>query len=203
MDEPEPAAEAVVDQPEPAAEAVVDEREPVVSVDPMDTTDAGQPGAEYRTILVVGSVMLVALGATAGWLGYQTFTAQHVNAERNAYVQAARQAALNLTTIDYTHAEADVQRVIDSATGEFRDGFSERAQPFIDTVKRAQSRSVGTITEAGLESMHDGQAQAIVAVSVTTKNVTGAEEAPKAWRMRLGMETVGDSVKVSQVEFVQ
>jgi len=129
--------------------------------------------------------------------------AQRLNTEREHYVQAARQTALNLTTIDYSHAEADVQRILDGATGEFRDGFSERAQPFIDAVKRAQSRSVGTVTQAGLESMTEGQAQAIVAVTVTTDNVTGAKDPPKSWRMRLGMQTNGDSVKVSHVEFVQ
>lgn len=173
------------------------------SVATQDTGPPGSPDSKCGLALIAGTMILVVLGTTSAWLGYQTLQAQRANTEREHYVQAARQTALNLTTIDYSRAEADVQRIVDGATGEFREGFSERAQPFIDTVKRAQSRSVGTVTQAGLESMKDGQAQAIVAVTVTTASVTGVEDAPKSWRMRLGMESTGDGVKVSRVEFVQ
>ena len=38
----------------------------------------------------------------------------------------------------------------------FYDDFHKRAQPFVDVVKQAQSKSVGTVTEAGVES-EDGR----------------------------------------------
>jgi Mce-associated membrane protein len=116
--------------------------------------------------------------------------------------QVARQAALNLTTIDYQHADADVQRILDSATGQFFDDFSKRSQPFVDVVKQAQSKSVGTVTEAGLESEdHDG-ARVIVAVAVNTSNAGAPQQQPRAWRMRLTVQSVGGDAKVSNVGFV-
>ena len=71
-------------------------------------------------------------------------------------LQAARQGALNLTTIDWQHAEGDMQRILDGATGQFHDEFASRSQPFIEVVKQAKSTSVGTIAEAGLESEDGG-----------------------------------------------
>jgi Mce-associated membrane protein len=114
----------------------------------------------------------------------------------------ARQGALNLTTIDWQHAEADVHRILDGATGEFYDDFAKRSQPFIDVLKQAQAKTVGTITEAGLESETSDSAQALVAVSVQTSNAGEVEQVPRAWRMRINVQKVGDQVKVSNVGFV-
>jgi Mce-associated membrane protein len=70
-------------------------------------------------------------------------------------------------------------------------------------VKKAQSKSVGTVTEAGLESRSGDEAQVLVAVSVSTTNLGAAEEEPRHWRMRISVKKVGDEAKVSNVAFVQ
>ena len=67
-------------------------------------------------------------------------------------MQVGRQGAINLTTLDYEHIDADVQRILDSATGTFDDDFQRRAPSFIDVVKQVKSKSVGTVTEAALEN---------------------------------------------------
>ena len=142
------------------------------------------------------------LGGLVGWLGFRTYQSQHAEKERQLFLQVARQGALNLTTIDYQNADSDVQRILDSATGQFHDDFSQRAQPFVDVVKKAQSKSVGTVTDSGLESVTDGEAQAIVAVTVRTSNAGAPEQQPRSWRMRFTMQKVGQDVKVSNVGFV-
>jgi Mce-associated membrane protein len=68
--------------------------------------------------------------------------------------------------------------------------------------KRAKSVTVGTVTEAGLESQTADTANALVAVTVTTSNAGGAEPQPRAWRLRVFVQKVGDQAKVSNVEFV-
>lgn len=84
------------------------------------------------------------------------------------FLQAARQTAINLTTIDFNQVDADVKRILDSATGQFYDDFSQRAQPFIEVVKQAQSKSTGSVTAVALESSTEHGAQVLVAVSVKT-----------------------------------
>ena len=117
-------------------------------------------------------------------------------------MQVARQGALNLTTIDWQRADADVQRILDSATGEFYDDFAKRSAPFIKVVKEAKSTSTGSITEAGLESEAGDSAQVLVAVAVKTSNVGAPDQQPREWRMRIAVQKVGDVMKVSNVEFV-
>jgi Mce-associated membrane protein len=179
------------------------------SVDATDCADEGARGkwsrlrmTPPRLALLIGLTMAVALAALIGVLGVRAYHA-HQSAELRAlYLQVGRQGAVNLTTIDWHHADADVQRILGAATGPFYDDFSQRSKPFIDVVKKVQSVSTGTVTVAGLESSTDKDAQVLVAVSVQTTTSGESKQTPRAWRMRLSIQKVGNDVKVSNVEFV-
>jgi Mce-associated membrane protein len=153
--------------------------------------------------IAVGLAIIVALVGLGGWLGFRVRQDNQVQAQRNLYVQVARQTAINLTTINYTEVDADIKRVLDSATGAFHDEFQNRSQPFVEVVKKVQSKSEGTIAEAGLLSYTKDQAQVLVAVAVKTSMAAApADQEPRRWRMRLTVDKTGDSAKVSNVEFV-
>ena len=158
--------------------------------------------SHLRLATIVGLALVVVLAGLTGWLGFRTYQSHQADEQRMLFLQVGRQGALNLTTIDWQQADQDVQRIMDSATGTFYDDFQKRAQPFVEVVKQAQSKSVGTIAEAGLESESDNGAQVLVAVTVKTSNAGAPEQAPRAWRMRISVQKVGDEAKVSNVEFV-
>jgi Mce-associated membrane protein len=151
--------------------------------------------------LVAGALIVATLAGLTGWLGYRAYQKHEAGAQRELFLQTARQGAVNLTSINYTEVDADVQRILDLATGAFRDDFEQRSKPFIEVVKAAQSKSEGTVTNAGLESQNAGSAQVLVAVAVKSRTA-GGEEAPREWRMRIEVRSVGDDAKVSNVVFV-
>jgi Mce-associated membrane protein len=153
------------------------------------------------TALVASGVIVAALAGLAGWLGYRAYEKHEAQVHRDLFVQIARQGAVNLTTINYTEVDADVQRIIDLSTGTFRDDFQQRSKPFIEVVKAAQSKSEGTVTDAGLETQQGDSAQVLVAIAVKSRTA-GGEEAPREWRMRIEVQSVGDDAKVSNVVFV-
>ncbi|BDB41726.1 MULTISPECIES: Mce protein [Mycobacterium] len=151
--------------------------------------------------LVASGLVVAALAGLTGWLGYRGYERHQARVQRQLFIQTARQGAVNLTTLNYTEIDADVQRILDSATGAFRDDFEHRAKPFIELVKAAQSKSEGTVTEAGLESQQGDSARVMVAVAVKSRTAAG-EEAPREWRMRIEVQAVGNDVKMSNVVFV-
>jgi Mce-associated membrane protein len=161
-----------------------------------------KPMSAQRRATLFSLTVIVALSVLVGWLGFHVHQAQKAQDQRSQFLQVARQGALNLTTIDWQHADADVRRILDGATGEFYDDFAKRSQPFIQVVKQAKASTVGTITEAGLESETADTAQALVAVSVRTSNAGETDQEPRAWRMRIYVQRAGDQVKVSNVGFV-
>jgi Mce-associated membrane protein len=180
--------------------------EDVTDDDAVEYEDEEQPAkprmSHVRLATIAGLVLVLALGGLTGWLGFRAYESHQADEQSKLFLQVGRQGALNLTSIDFQQADADVQRILDSATGTFYDDFQKRAQPFIDVVRQAQSKSVGTIAEAGLESESENQAQVLVAVTVKTSNAGAPEQEPRAWRMRITVEKVGDEAKVSNVEFV-
>jgi Mce-associated membrane protein len=184
----------------------VDYNEAVDDVFDDDEADAAdlvkQSKAHVGRAAVIGLVVIVGLATLVGWLGFKAYRLHQAQDQRQIFVEVARQGALNLTTIDWHHGDADVKRILDSATGTFYDDFAKRQQPFVEILKKVQATSKGTITEAGLESESGDEAQVLVSMSVTTSNIGAAEQEPRAWRMRISVQKSGDDVRVSNVAFV-
>jgi len=163
---------------------------------------AKHPIPVERLALVAGLAAVVVLAGLVGWLGFRAYEGHTAEAKHNLFVQTARQCAVNLSTIDYEHADADVQRILDSATGTFYDNFSQRSKVYADNVKHARSKMVGTVAEAGLDSQAGDEGRVLVTVNVKTSNPGMVEEQLQAWRMRITVQKMGDEAKVSNVAFV-
>ena len=187
--------------------------EPLGDEPPEEAQTGGTQGSQARwhqtvpesvaRVAVIGLVVVLGLGALCGWLGYRIHSQGRAEQDRALFLEVGKQAAVNLTTIDYQTAEADVERILDSATGAFRDEFSGRADPLVEVVKKAQSVSSGVVTEAGVESMTADDGKVLVAVTVqTTNRVVTEQQPPSYWRMKLTVSKVGDGAKVSKVDFV-
>ncbi|WP_319454396.1 MULTISPECIES: Mce protein [unclassified Mycobacterium] len=211
----EPADEADASDTEASDDATVDDEDAADEEATNEDEDGDAPVATKRSMspvrlaLILGLVAVLALSGLVGWLGYRAHQAQVAKDQRGLFLQVGRQGAVNLTTIDFEHVDDDVKRILDSATGSFYDEFQQRAQPFAEVVKQVKSKSVGTVTEAGLEVTDAQQeskiptdAEVLVAVTVNTSVAGQPEQAPRAWRMRIRVEQVDDGAKVSNVEFV-
>ena len=177
--------------------------EAVADGDETAAAPAKPPMSHVKLATIAGLVLVVVLGGLTGWLGYRAYESRKADDLQNLFLQVGRQGALNLTTISHEHAEQDVQRVLDSSTGTFYDDFQARSQPFVEVVKQAQSKSEGTVAEAGIEESSDTEARVLVAVTVNTTNAGAPEQQPRAWRMRITVQKTGeDEAKISNVEFV-
>jgi len=185
-----------------AADAETDDVSPdepsAVDLEPI----ANQGTSTLRWALALGAAALFAVTALCGWLGYGSVAAERTQHQRDMFLEAGRRAALNLTTISADQADAQVARILDSATGTFHDDWAQRAPAFVDVVKKAGSKTEGSVTAAGLESVESDRARVLVAVSVKTTTGSAPEENPRAWRMRIDVQKVNGEAKVANVEFV-
>ena len=129
-------------------------------------------------------------------------TTKHQQREA-AFVGGAKQGVLNMITLDFNKAKEDVQRVIDSSTGQFKDDFQQRANDFIAVVTQSKAITEGTVNAAAIESMNGGSAVVLVsATSLVTNSPPGKDEPPKIWRLRVTVAEVGGQYKMSKVEYV-
>ena len=119
-----------------------------------------------------------------------------------AFIATARQGVINLTSLDFNKAKEDVQRVLDIATGEFKDDFQRRADDFASVVKDSKAVTEGSVAATAVESMNNDSAVVLVLANERVTNSAGAKDQPRTFRFRVSVVHDGDELKMSKVEFV-
>lgn len=158
---------------------------------------------KLSTIAKVVAVLLI-----LGFTGLSTYFMwqHHEAAEREqksaAFIAGAKKGVVNMTSLDFKKAKEDVQRVIDSSTGEFRDDFQQRAADFTKVVEQSKVVTEGTVNAAAIESMDGRTAQVLVSATSRVTNSAGAKDEPRAWRLRVTVTEEDGQYKMSKVEFV-
>jgi len=120
------------------------------------------------------------------------------------FTAAARQGVVTLTSLDYTHAKESVDRILDNATGGFKDDLGKTANDFIQVVERAKVISQGSVQAIAVQSdtMTNDQAEVLVASTAEITNAAGAKQDPRSYRLIVTVTRDGDRLKLSKVEFV-
>jgi Mce-associated membrane protein len=147
-------------------------------------------------------VAICALLGASGWMLWHHHTVLAERQRSAAYVAAARQGVINLTSLDFNNAKEDVQRVLDSATGEFKDDFQRRADDFASVVKDSKAVAQGSVRATAVESMSKDSAVVLVLANERITNSAGAKDDPRAFRFRATVVRDGDQLKISKVEYV-
>jgi Mce-associated membrane protein len=200
---------AVVETPDAAAETP-ETPEPAIAAE-SPATPAEATRQRLRVPSVPGLSMLLTAAAIVlicGLLlasGLMLWHHHTVLAERQrsaAFTAAAKQGVINLTSLDFNKAKEDVQRVLDSATGEFRDDFQRRADDFTSVVKDSKAVTEGSVVATAVESMAKDSAVVLVLANERVTNLAGAKDDPRAFRFRVSVVRDGDQLKISKVEFV-
>lgn len=127
-------------------------------------------------------------------------TARH--ADEAEFIVAAKRGVIALLSLDYHHAKDDVQRVIDAATGSFKDDFARDADDFVKTAQDSKAVTVGSVSAAALESRTADSGVVLLAASSKVTNANGAQQDPRSWRMSVTLTRDGGQLKMSNVEFV-
>lgn len=123
-------------------------------------------------------------------------------AQERRFVDAARDGVVALLSIDYNHARADVQRVLDLTTGQFHDDFDHSADDFVKTAEESKAVSVGKISAAALDVVDGDRARVLISATSVVSNAKGAKEDARPFRMSVTVTRDGDTCKMSDVEFV-
>ncbi|MBF6456263.1 hypothetical protein [Nocardia cyriacigeorgica] len=102
-----------------------------------DSAEDERPGRSALRILAVAASAIVALALVAGAVisVFAVRSAGERDALRAEYIQTARQTVLNLTTIRADTAKEDIDRILTMASGEFKDEFNGRVDPFTEVVR--------------------------------------------------------------------
>jgi Mce-associated membrane protein len=201
-------AEVLEDEAEDAGDESLDE----------STEPEGAPSPRGRFGRLRGRVRLPKLSTLAQAaailliLAFVTFSGytlwEHHDVEQRqertaAFVAGAKRGVVNMTSLDFNKAKEDVQRVIDSSTGEFKDDFARRAADFTKVIEQSKVVTEGTVNAAALVSMDEDSAVVLVSATSHITSSAGSKNGPLPWRLRVTVTEEGGQYKMSKVEFVQ
>lgn len=131
--------------------------------------------------LVVGGVLLAR---------HRQAVAQQ--AVRDDVLAAARQEAVNFTTLDYRQLDRDLGRVLDGAGGSFKTQFQQQSDQLRQLVTANKAVSVGQVLDAGLVSL-DGDSARVLVVADSRVTNTGAPDGQlRRYRMQLDLVRSAD-----------
>ena len=152
---------------------------------------------------LVAIIVILGFAGTSGYLVWDHRETTRQQQRIAAFAAGAKQGIINLTSLDFNRAKEDVQRVIDSSTGAFRDQIQERATDFIKVVQESKSITEGTVNGIAVESMAAHSAKVLVcATSRVTNKPDSSKDEPRTWRLKVTMDDDGGQYKMAKVEFV-
>jgi Mce-associated membrane protein len=176
---------------------------------PEDAESESKPVRSWRRVpslsVMWKTAVIILICAFVGASGYMMWQ-RHETTERNQraanFLAGAKQGVVNITSLDFNRAKEDVQRVIDSSTGQFRDDFQQRAKDFTTVVEQSKVVTQGTVNAAAVESIDGNSALVLVAATSRITNAAGAKDEPRNWRLKVTVTDDGGQYKMSKLEFV-
>lgn len=165
--------------------------------------DTASPSAGRRRALSAGLVAATVLTtALAVWLGVQVQEQREAEQRREAILAAARQSALNFTSLDYRHYDRDSANVLKGATGDFKEQFAAQTEELTALVAENRSVSEGQVLEAGIVRSDTRSARVLVVADSKVTNTAVPDGEARTYRLQLDLVLAGDRWLTSDVEFV-
>lgn len=151
-------------------------------------------------VVLAVALVLLSAGALVGAVKLRD-AAQRDNARAGA-LAAARQEALNLTSIDGKDIDGDIKRVQQGATGGFATDFANRSKDLKSVLTENQVVAQGRVIDAALVRGDLDTATALVVVDSSVKNKAAPAGRDNTYRMQLDLERHGNRWLTSSLQFV-
>ena len=163
---------------------------------------AAAPGRWARALplaAVAAAVAALLLGAL--WLFALNSDAVQVAQARDEALRDARQAVVNLNTLDHADPQRGLDLWIQSSAGSVRDEFVQNRDAYAQLVSEQGRTTSAEVTDAAVTEVDPraGTARVLAGVDVTV-TAEGGEPAVTRQRIELGMFRTDDGWKVDALE---
>lgn len=172
-------------------------------------TQFAVPAASPRGTAAAVAVMLVLLVLLAGAGGFTAWQWSRPTPQAAAstqwkpYADFAEGFTERMMSISSQTSEADVDWILDNATGKFHDQFAKTRDTFVQTLKATGVTTTASAKSVALKSIdyHDESAVVLIAATAQPRNDSVGDQAPRNWRLIVTVEKVDGAFKASNVEF--
>jgi Mce-associated membrane protein len=180
--------------------AAPDEPESESTPDVADAEARPRP-AWRRRLLVTGVLVAVIAGWTlAGFLGWQVKQHHDIAVASRDALAVAQQYAVLLTSVDNTKIDENFTQVIDGATGEFKDMYSQSAAQLRQLLIDNKAVSHGTVVDAAVKSASADTVDVLMYVDQSISNSVNPQPRIDRNRVTITMQKINGRWLAAKVD---
>lgn len=214
-----PKSEAVKAEPDAeSTEAAPDDVDDVTADEAEDQDEGGllrrkRPDAERRkrprkqdlrqylrrSIL---PLLLVASLAVSGFLGWRQWQDHRVRLAGEQAQQAAISYAQVLTSIDSNKVDENFRQVLDGATGEFKDMYTQSSVKLRQLLIDNKATAHGVVVDSAIQSESMNKVVVLVFIDQTVTNTAAPDPRIDRSRIKMTMEKVDGRWRASKVQLL-
>ena len=201
-DEKLDAAEAEADTDDTATEDTTEDTD-AEETDADDTADeVAEEGRRWTRRVLIGSAIAIFIAALAGsgFLGWQLWQERQVDQAGQAAQQAAVAYAQVLTSIDSNKVDENFAQVLDGATGEFKDMYSQSSMQLRQLLIDNKATAHGVVVDSAVQSASKDRVVVLLFVDQSVSNTSVPDPRVDRSRIKMTMENVDGHWRASKVE---
>lgn len=146
------------------------------------------------------ALVIAGLLAATGVLGWMVFQQRQLNEARDEAQRAAVSYAQVLTSIDSAKVDDNFKQVLDGATGEFKDMYSQSSVELRQLLVENKATAHGVVIESAVQSASKDKAVVLLFVDQSVSNTKLPDPRIDRSRMKMTMEKVDGAWRASKVE---
>jgi Mce-associated membrane protein len=153
-----------------------------------------------RILATVAGIVVVALLAGSGFMAWQLKQNNDTAAAGRAALAAAQSYAVVLTSIDTNNVDQNFTQVLDGATGEFKDVYSQSASQLRQVLIDNKAMSKGIVVDSAIKSATKTKVDVLLFVDQSVSNTVNPEPRIDRSRVAITMELVDNRWLASKVD---
>jgi Mce-associated membrane protein len=194
---------------ESGATEVTEATEATEASETVDTAKPAEPSAvvaagtgDRRRIVawVAAALAFLALAGSTGFLGWQLWQERRLEQAAEDARSAAEEYARVLTSIDSDRVDENFDAVLDGATGEFKDMYSQSSAELRQLLIDNKAKAHGVVLESAVQSATKDKVVVLLFVDQSVSNTKVPDPRIDRSRIKMTMEYVDGRWRASKVE---
>jgi len=189
------------EKPEAADDALKDEAGGIDTACDDVVLQAKRPWKRYlrRSIL---PLLLVASLVVSGFLGWMQWQEHQITQAGQQAQQAAIAYAQVLTSIDSNNVDQNFRQVLDGATGEFKDMYTQSSVQLRQLLIDNKATAHGVVVDSAIQSESTNSVVVLVFIDQTVTNTQAPDPRIDRSRIKMTMEKVDGRWRASKVQLL-
>lgn len=192
-----------------AVELESDGSEAVGADEVVDESDAATAGADpadgrprRRVVAALAGVVVVAALGLSGFLGWRQIQADQTAAAGTAALEAAKEYAVTLTTLDANDIDKHYAAALAGSTGQFRDEYSQGSAQLRQILINNKASGKGVVLDAAVKSATKTRVEVLLFVDQSVENAVLPAPRVDRNRVQMTMELVDGRWLASNVDII-